>query len=178
MNPSPELRRINGIVQGLKTFARRDSDEKETLDVNACIENTVKLVQTEIKYKAELSLDLGDIPQTRGYPGSLSQVILNMLVNASQAMTAFGQINVQTRRAQEWIVIVIEDNGAGMDEATCNKIFDPFFTTKDVGVGTGLGLSISLGIIKKHGGSITLDSEPGIGTTFTISLPIESVEAC
>ena len=169
--------RITKIVDGLKNFSRIDNDEKEKLDINACIESTLKLVQSEIKYKAELKLNLGDIPLTMGYLGNLSQVILNMLVNASHAMEEFGLITVRTtwqKESPEYIIIEIKDNGSGMSEATQDKIFDPFYTTKDVGIGTGLGLSISIGIIKKHGGTIAVDSELGKGTCFTISLPMIS----
>jgi len=173
--------RVAEIVTELKTFSRVDSTEKELLDVNLCIQNTIKLVMSEIKYRAELTQELGDIPITKGYPGSLSQVILNMLVNASHAIPEgkMGTITIRTSLSHQKvsdkpqdIILQIEDNGSGMDEETVNRIFDPFYTTKDVGVGTGLGLSISTSIIKKHGGTISVDSETGVGTMFTICLPI------
>lgn len=167
--------RIEKIVNGLKIFSRIDSDEKEILDVNQCIENTIKLVQNEVKYKAELIVNLEEIPKTMGYPGSLSQVILNMLVNGSQAIEGFGEITVSTQREDQWIVIRIQDNGVGISEEKMGKIFDPFFTTKEVGVGTGLGLSISAGIIKQHNGSIDVDSEVGKGTCFILRIPIISL---
>lgn len=170
--------RISEIVNELKTFSRVDSDEKEKLDVNRCIENTIKLVNNEIKYKADLEQSLGDIPLTMGYPGSLSQVVLNMLVNASHAITdeqGMGKITIGTSVQDQWILVAIEDNGCGIDEETMNKMFDPFYTTKEVGVGTGLGLSISTGIIKKHGGSIEVSSEVGKGTCFTLRLPVLDV---
>lgn len=167
--------RISDIVNELKTFARVDGDEKEKLDVNRCIDNTVKLVSNEIKYKAELIRQLSPVPITMGYPGSLSQVILNMLMNASHAIVAeqgMGEITIASSIEAQWIMITIKDNGCGMDEETINHIFDPFYTTKEVGVGTGLGLSISSGIVKKHGGTIEVASEVGAGTCFTIRLPV------
>ncbi len=167
--------RITKIVNGLKVFSRIDSDEKEPFDVNECIENTIKLVQNEIKYKAELTQDLNELPKTMGYPGGLSQVVLNMLVNASHAIEDFGEINVKTFCADDWIVIQIRDNGSGMPQETIDKIFDPFYTTKEVGVGTGLGLSISAGIIKQHDGNIDVDSTLGEGTCFTLQIPIIAI---
>lgn len=167
---------ISEIVQGLKNFSRIDSDEKEKLLINECIHNTVKLIQNEIKYKADLVLELGDVPDTMGHPGGLSQVVLNLIVNASHAIEDFGLITVSTKVEGEQIVITIEDNGCGMSEDVANKIFDPFFTTKEVGVGTGLGLSISMGVIKKHQGNIMVESTVGEGTRFIISLPVIDVK--
>ena len=164
--------RISEIIQGLKNFSRIDSDEKEVFSINDCIQNTIKLVQNEIKFKAELKLNLNETPKTMGYPGGLSQVILNMIVNASHAIEDFGLIEVTTKEIDGKISITIEDNGCGMDEETTNKIFDPFYTTKEVGVGTGLGLSISMGVIKKHQGEILVESTVGKGTCFTLLLPI------
>ncbi len=168
--------RITKIVNGLKVFSRIDSDEKEPFDVNECIENTIKLVQNEIKYKAELTQQLDMLPKTMGYPGGLSQVVLNMLVNASHAIEDFGEIIVKTSCDKEWIIICISDNGSGMKQETIDKIFDPFYTTKEVGVGTGLGLSISAGIIKQHSGTIDVESKLGEGTSFILRIPI--VDTC
>ncbi|ODS23396.1 hypothetical protein AB835_08910 [Candidatus Endobugula sertula] len=134
--------RIEEIVLGLKNFSRVDSDEKEELLVNNCIENTVKLVNNEVKYKAEIKLNLNEVPKTIGYPGRLSQVILNLIVNASQAIDQNGVITITTKEVNGKIVIEAQDNGCGMDEKVIKNIFDPFYTTKDVGKGTGLGLSI------------------------------------
>jgi signal transduction histidine kinase len=112
-----------------------------------------------------------------GYPGGLSQVILNILINASQAIEDFGVIDLQTGLEDNWITIRIEDNGSGVSEEKINKMFDPFFTTKAVGVGTGLGLSISSGIIKQHNGKIEVESEIGKGTCFTIFIPVVEVSS-
>jgi two-component system NtrC family sensor kinase len=172
-----DANRITKIVNGLKVFSRIDSNEKEALDVNGGIENTIKLVQNEIKFKAELLMHYGEIPKTMGYPGGLSQVILNILINASQAIEDFGVIDLQTGLEDNWITIRIEDNGSGVSEEKINKMFDPFFTTKAVGVGTGLGLSISSGIIKQHNGKIEVESEIGKGTCFTIFIPVVEVSS-
>jgi signal transduction histidine kinase len=164
--------RITKIVNGLKTFSRVDSDTKEPVDVNECIQNTIKLVNNEIKYKAKLLVDLTNIPVIMGYPGGLSQVILNLLVNASQAIAGFGEISITTRVEKKEIIIRVKDNGVGIAKDKIDKIFDPFFTTKGVGLGTGLGLSISAGIIEQHHGRMSVESEEGSGACFTIVLPV------
>ncbi len=164
--------RISEIIQGLKIFSRIDDDKKERLYVNECIQSMIKIVRNEVKYKADLRLQLGEIPQTMGYPGSLSQVFLNLVVNASQAMTEFGAIIVRSYCEDQHIIVEVEDNGSGMDAATQAKIFDAFYTTKAAGVGTGLGLSISMSIVEKHGGTLTVRSELGQGTCFTVTLPV------
>lgn len=166
---------VISIVDGLKNFARVDDDKKQLLLVNDCISYTIKLLNNEIKHKASLKLDLKeDLPPTKGNPGSINQVILNLIVNACQAIKEIpGQITITSNNDEENIYITVQDNGCGMKEKTISKIFDPFFTTKDVGVGTGLGLSISMGIIEQqHKGKITVESTLGQGTCFTIQLPI------
>ncbi|MGH1441707.1 MAG: sensor histidine kinase [Cellvibrionaceae bacterium] len=164
--------RIIKIVNGLKTFSRVDSDKKEVLDINDCINGTIKLVENEIKFKAELKIDLGDVPQTLGFPGGFSQVILNLLVNASHAIDGFGEIVISTEKVDEWVLIKVSDNGKGIDDCDKKKIFNAFFTTKEVGVGTGLGLSISASIIEEHGGKIDVDSTLGKGTCFNVFIPV------
>lgn len=164
--------RIIKIVSALRTFSRVDSEIKEIVDVNKCIKDTIKLVKNEIKFKAELKLDLGNIPQTMGFPGGIGQVFLNLLLNASQAIPKFGEIKVSTACNENKIIIRVQDNGEGIKEDVKNKIFNAFYTTKSVGVGTGLGLSISAGIIDQHDGDIKVESEIGKGTTFIISIPV------
>lgn len=168
--------RIVKIINGLKIFSRIDSDKKEVMDVNECINGTLKLVENEIKFKAELHKSLGDIPLTMGYPGGFSQVIMNLLVNASHAINDFGKIVISTEKVESDIVIKVSDNGSGISDENMKKIFNAFFTTKEVGIGTGLGLSISAGIIEDHGGKIKVDSEEGKGTCFTLHIPILTVQ--
>lgn len=166
------LSHIENIVNSLKNFARPDSQDHQMFCINECLKNTVKLVSNEIKYKANILFDLKEVPQIQGQQGSLSQVFLNMIMNASQAMDSFGDIHLRSYKNAEEIIIEIEDTGTGVSPEAIQKIFDPFYTTKDVGVGTGLGLSVSHGIVKKHHGRIHVDSQMGIGTKFTVHLPI------
>ena len=110
------------------------------------------------------------------YPGQLNQVLMNILVNAAQAIEDEGAIWIKTYAEHHNIVIKIKDTGGGIPKGALKDVFNPFFTTKPAGQGTGLGLSISYGIVKKHGGEITVESEPGVGTEFTIVLPLDGVE--
>ncbi len=164
--------RVRKIVLDLKDFARADEKGMKAADINECITSTVNMVRNEIKYIAELDLQLGKLPQVNCSPNQINQVIANLLINAAHAIDKQGTIRVTTRQENENVVLSISDTGAGMTDEVKNRIFEPFFTTKEVGKGTGLGLTICYDIIKKHNGSITVDSEPGRGTEFTIVLPI------
>ncbi len=165
------LQRIQSIVKGLKEFSHSAEAEMIRSDVNTCLEAAVKLGWHEIKYKADVVKELGVVPLIPCKPQQLTQVFLNMLVNASQAIEEKGSILVRSRHDGEEVKIEISDTGCGIPEDVMKRIFDPFFTTKPVGKGTGLGLSIAYGIISEHNGRIEIASEPGIGTCVTISLP-------
>ena len=167
------LVRVSEIVQNLKSFAREDRSGHSRHDINGGIEAMIKVVWNELKYRCRLDLDLGEVPPVLGHGGKINQVVMNMMVNAAHAMPQEGGIlTIGTRQVEDNVVITVADNGCGMDETVLSRIFDPFFTTKEVGSGTGLGLSISHGIIQDHGGHIDVDSTPGVGTTFTIILPV------
>ncbi|MCK4622776.1 MAG: PAS domain S-box protein [Desulfuromonadales bacterium] len=164
--------RVRDIVQNLKSFSRIDQDGFNEVDVNDCLESTIKIAWNEIKYKATLERDFAPLPPLACYPQQLNQVFLNMLVNAAQAIEKQGVIRVRTRVENEKIQVAISDNGCGIPQESLSRIFEPFFTTKEAGKGTGLGMSISYDIIKKHRGEIQVASRVGQGTTFTISLPL------
>lgn len=165
------LQRIQSIVKGLKEFSHSAEAAMVRSDVNTCLEAAVKLGWHEIKYKAEVVKELGTIPLISCKPQQLTQVFLNMLVNASQAIEEKGSIRVRSYRDGEDVKVEISDTGCGIPEDVMKRIFDPFFTTKSVGKGTGLGLSIAYGIISEHNGRIEIASEPGRGTCFTVTLP-------
>ena len=168
------LKRVKEIVSNLKSFARGDEETKDSFEINQCVENTIKVVWNELKYKVTLHKDFDATnPLVNGHEGQIGQVIMNLLVNAAQAMEESGEIFITTQIKEENIVVTIRDTAKGMPASVVDKIFDPFFTTKGVNEGTGLGLSISYGIIEKHGGQISVESEEGVGTCFTIELPIE-----
>lgn len=164
--------RIESITQDLKSFSRPDSECGELFSLNSCIKSALKLVVSEVKYKADLVLELGDIPELFGFPGAAGQVFINLVMNASHAMEDHGKITVATQRVGKEIKATVEDTGKGIEPDVINKIFDPFFTTKDAESGTGLGLSISHGIVKKMGGRMLVESEVGKGTLFSLFLPL------
>ena len=164
--------RVKRIVLDLKDFARADDSSLRETDLNDCIRSTANIVRNEIKYVADLELQLEDIPLFTCNPQQINQVIANLLVNAAHAITEHGTITVTTYYKDNLIHLSVTDSGRGIPADVVNRIFDPFFTTKPVGQGTGLGLSISYDIIKKHGGEILVCSEPGVGTTFMVTLPI------
>ncbi len=166
--------RIKRIVQDLKSFSRVDEAEYKLADINAGIESTINIIWNELKYKAVIIKELGDVPRTICNLGQLNQVFMNILINAAQAIKGSGEINIRTWNDADKIYISISDTGMGIPEDKLNRIFDPFFTTKPVGEGTGLGLSIAYDIVRKHEGDITVKSELGVGTTFIISIPVVS----
>lgn len=163
--------RIKKIVQGLKCFSRTDTETSSPVDINECLESAITIVWNEIKYNAKLERDLGDLPLVHGYQQQLAQVFMNLLVNASHAIKGDGLIQISSRNEANQVVVTVRDNGCGISEANLTKIFDPFFTTKEPGKGTGLGMSIVREIIEKHKGTISVSSEVGQGTEFTVSLP-------
>ena len=164
--------RVRRIVQDLRDFSRVGDVDWERVDVHGCLESTINMVWNEIKYKAELVRDFGDLPAIECIPSRVSQVFMNVLVNAAQAISERGKITIKTRVVGDSVEIAISDTGSGIPPDALPKIFDPFFTTKPVGKGTGLGLSVSYGIIQSHGGDIEVASRPGEGSTFTIRLPV------
>lgn len=167
------VERVRQIVQNLKSFSRVDQTEYCASDIHECLESTLAIAWNEIKYKATVEKDFGQLPPVPCYPQQLNQVFLNILVNAAQAIEEKGAIRIRTWQQGDWAKIAISDNGAGIPEAIRHRIFEPFFTTKAVGKGTGLGMSISYEIIKKHQGDIKIESSAGQGTTFTIELPLQ-----
>jgi signal transduction histidine kinase len=163
--------RIAEIVKSLKSFARLDEAEFQDADVHEGLESTLSLLHHELKNRIEVRKSYGDIPKIPCYPNQLNQVFMNVLSNAGQAIIDRGVITITTKRHGDNAVITISDDGCGIDTDTLDRIFDPGFTTKGVGVGTGLGLSITYNIIKRHNGDIAVESEPGRGSTVTITLP-------
>jgi signal transduction histidine kinase len=167
--------RASEIVKNLLDFSRSNTALIEELDIVNVLKETIRITENEVAVNnIKLHLDLADdLPVVRGNRQALHQVFLNLLTNAIQAMPSGGELSVSAvRDPDSKIVIAVRDTGSGIAEEHLPCIFDPFFTTKKVGQGTGLGLSVSYGIIKKHGGRITVDSSPGRGSTFTVALPV------
>lgn len=166
------LERIKKIVIDLKDFAHPGKKDIEPVDINACIETTLNVAANELKYKTTVHKDLSDLPLIQGIPQQLNQVFLNILVNAAQSIEKKGEIRIKTWQESNTVRLTISDTGCGIDSKHISKIFDPFFTTKEVGKGTGLGMNIAYNIIQQHGGTITVNSKIGKGSTFTVTLPV------
>ncbi|VAW36946.1 hypothetical protein MNBD_DELTA02-966 [hydrothermal vent metagenome] len=163
--------RVVSIVRGLKEFSHKGEAEMATTDINHCLENVIKIVWNEIKYKAEIKKDLADLPNVMCRPQQVAQVFMNIIVNAAQAIEDKGNISIRTYAGDADVFVEIGDDGKGMDEDAVRLIFDPFFTTKEAVAGAGLGLSVAYGIISDHSGAIDVRSKPGEGTVFTVRLP-------
>ena len=140
--------------------------------INALIEKSLSIATNELKYKTEVNRDFGELPAVYCNDGKLTQVFLNLLLNASHAIEEHGSITIKTRHVGDNISVVVADTGVGIPKNIIANIFDPFFTTKSVSEGTGLGLHIVRSVIDSHQGTITVESELGEGAIFTISLPI------
>lgn len=198
-----EARRARDIVRGLLGFARTDTPQRQPADLNQIIDSAIMLVYTKsVSQKVELVKELEPLPEMALDVNQIKQVIVNLLNNAVQAMVDTGDEDrparltlttrvvgpaakeksgalrgIEARDSQPVVECRISDTGRGILPEHLDKIFDPFFTTKEVGQGTGLGLSISYGIIEKHGGNISVDSRPGQGTTFTLTLPVSGLQS-
>ncbi|MEN6413939.1 MAG: response regulator [Veillonellales bacterium] len=171
------VNRVTKIVRSLRNFARTGlEDEMAMSDLNQIIEEALLIVRNEVKYAANVEKKLGTIPNILCDKGQIGQVLVNIFVNAAQAIKSqkrneLGTIFVETCTDDIYVVGKITDDGPGIPPEYLGRIFDPFFTTKEVGGGTGLGLSIAYGIIKKHGGELLAESEAGKGASFTIKIP-------
>lgn len=164
--------RIKEIVRGLRIFAHSDQESISAENINDAIEAAIAIVLNRIKYCCEIEVELTELPPFPCNLNQITQVFVNLLVNAADAIKERGVIRIISYLNERQIVIEVQDNGSGIPPEMLEKIFDPFFTTKEIGQGTGLGLSISQGILERHGASIEAASELGKGTTFTITLPL------
>jgi signal transduction histidine kinase len=167
--------RIRDVVENLRLFSRLDEAEFKKVDLHEGIESTIRLLARHFSNSSiELHRDYCGLPLVDCYAGQLNQVWMNLLVNAIHAVGHDGHIRISTRLKNRNVLVTVSDTGRGIPPEQLDKIFDPFFTTKPVGEGTGLGLSISYGIVERHGGSISVESCPGLGTTFTVELPVNA----
>jgi len=173
-----ECKRCQEIVQSLLTFGRQTAFEASSVDLNALVKDTLKLLHNQLKHQRKdlvrVAVDEA-LPRIRGDESQLKQVILNLLFNAFDATCEKGVIIVRTyEQNQDWVVISVEDSGCGIPRDHLDKLFEPFFTTKPVGKGVGIGLSTCYNIVNKHGGEILVESEEGKGAAFIVRLPREN----
>ncbi|HLT14841.1 MAG TPA: ATP-binding protein [Marinobacter sp.] len=166
------IERVKTIISAMKDFSYIEDEEFKLADLHRGIETTLNVVNNELKYKAEVIREFGELPEIECIMSQLNQVIMNLLVNAAHAIEEFGKITVRTRHTGNNVEIEVEDTGTGISQEHLNRIFEPFFTTKPIGRGTGLGLSLSFNIIEKHNGTIDARSTVGQGTCFRITLPV------
>jgi two-component system NtrC family sensor kinase len=168
------ISRVRRIVQDLKDFSHVDHAQWVMADLHKGLDSTLNIVSNEIKYKATVEKKYGDLPPVMCIGSQLNQVFMNLLVNAAQSIEGQGVITILTESDKDWVRVRISDTGAGISPVNIKRIFDPFFTTKPVGKGTGLGLSLSYGIVKRHGGKIEVQSEVGVGTSFTVWISLNA----
>lgn len=167
------VERIARLVADLRGFAGIDGPPEQLQDLNALIERVCQIARVQIRDRARIVFAGAALPPVRCQPAALSQALLNMLLNAAEAMDRPGEIRVSTELASggDWVRIRIADEGRGIPPEVLPRIFDPFFTTKDVNQGTGLGLTVAQDVVREHGGRIQVDSTVGRGTVFTVELP-------
>jgi signal transduction histidine kinase len=168
-----QVERITKVMNQLLSFARRQAPERRPLDLKAVVENSIEIFQERLarnRIHVELQKD-EQCPPVLADADQMSQVLINLIMNAVHAMPEGGTLRVGMERANEMVMLTVADTGHGIPPEVAKKVFEPFFTTKEFGKGTGLGLTVVKGIIEEHQGAIAVESEPGKGTTFTILLP-------
>jgi PAS domain S-box-containing protein len=164
--------RIKKIIEGMRGFAHMADNTFSEAQINQAIDDTLTIVWNEIKYKASIEKNYEELPSVICNIGEIKQVLVNLLINAAHSIMEKGKICITTLKDDDYIYILVQDTGSGIPKENLKRIFDPFFTTKPVGKGTGLGLWISSSIIEKHNGTLTVESQDGVGSTFKIKLPI------
>jgi two-component system NtrC family sensor kinase len=170
--------RIRSVIRGLKSFVRVDTGDRRVVSLNEQLRDTVKLAHAEFGKRVELEADLDDLPAVECFPQALNQVFLNLLVNACQAIDGDGRITIRSRLENGWVHVSIADTGRGMSPEEQARAFQVGFTTKPLGEGIGIGLSIAKEVVEeRHGGSITFESEPGVGTTFHVRIPVRQTRS-
>jgi signal transduction histidine kinase len=165
--------RVADITQRLRRFSRQERQEPVDVDLKECMETALKIGWNEIKTKCVVRKNYAvSLPRVKGHPNQITQVLLNLVVNAAQAVQTRGVIELGISESGQKAVITIRDTGRGIAPENLDKLFTPFFTTKASGEGTGLGLYVSRGIVEAHGGYIRVENAEGGGAVFTIELPV------
>ncbi|MBP7204538.1 MAG: PAS domain-containing protein [Propionivibrio sp.] len=165
------VQRVKKIVENLRDFSRVDASEWHYANLEQGLESTLNIVWNEIKYKAEVVREYAGLPDVECIAAQINQVFMNLLVNAAHAIAERGTITLRTGFDEREVWVEIEDTGVGIKQENLKRVFEPFFTTKPIGKGTGLGLSLAYGIVQRHQGRLEVQSEPGKGTRFRLTLP-------
>jgi|GEM_PF-1407022 len=167
------VQRVDRIVKSLRSFARLDQSSLDSVDIMQGLEDTLTLLNSKLQGQVRLRREYDGLAAVRCHPAQINQVFMNVLLNAIQAIDGAGEICIRNGQQGGTVWVSIEDTGHGIPAQLLERVFDPGFTTRGVGVGTGLGLSIAHQIATEHGGSLTLESTPGEGTTVRLSLPVD-----
>jgi len=166
------LERVKQIVQDLRDFSHIDSGDWQLADLHKGLDSTLNVIWNEIKFKAEVVKQYGELALVECLGSQLNQVFMNLIINAAHAIDKQGTIWLETGVRDDWVFVRVRDDGAGIAPQHLTRLFEPFFTTKPVGQGTGLGLSVSYSIVAKHHGRLEVESEEGRGAAFTVWLPV------
>jgi signal transduction histidine kinase len=171
-----ETKRCKAIIDNLLKFARQEKVALEPTDIAKVVEDSAAIMRHQLGiHQVELAVEIEpSLPPVMANGNQLQQVLMNLILNAQQAMKKEGKVTLSARRHAHRLRLEVKDTGPGIPKELQLRIFEPFFTTKPAGEGTGLGLSVTFGIVKDHGGEISVSSEPGQGTTFVIDLPLEA----
>jgi signal transduction histidine kinase len=167
------VERATAIVRDVRGLAHAGSRRRELTDLNALLDGVLRMAAPQLRQNATVQKAWGELPPITCVPQEIQQVFLNVVLNAGQAIGDAGTIRLRSRVEGDHLVVDVEDDGHGIAADIIEKIFDPFFTTKPIGEGTGLGLAIAYGIVRSHGGEITVESQPAIGTLFSVRLPAD-----
>jgi signal transduction histidine kinase len=173
-----QIERITKVMNQLLDFARRKTPERGAVDLGKIVEDSLEMFQTRIAHSritVEKAIE-ANLPSVYADRDQLMQVLINLVVNSLHAMQEGGRLRLSLDRENGYVRLGVSDTGHGMSEEIRSKVFDPFFTTKDFGKGTGLGLTVAKGIVEEHGGTISVESVVGHGTTFWIRLPLDGVQ--
>ncbi len=176
------IQRVAKIVGAMRAFAHPPVPERSLIDINDAVQNTLIVATNEYRYVADVLTQLGEVPLVECNGSDLNQVLLNLIINAADAIAEVvgdsgerGRIVVRTRSEGESALISISDTGSGIPDEIADRVFDPFFTTKEIGRGTGQGLTVSRSlVVERHNGSLTFETSPGEGTTFLVRLPLRA----
>jgi signal transduction histidine kinase len=173
------LTRTNQLIHELRLAGRGEAEEPQPVDVNDLVHGTLVLLRHELKNSVGVELDLGEVPPVPGWPGPLGQVLLNLVMNARQAVGDQGKIEIATARQGDQVVVTVRDNGPGLPVGDPERLFKLGYTTKDRADGTGLGLYITRKIMQRHQGWVSAGNHPGGGAEFTVTLPTKrSADGC
>jgi len=169
-----ESYRCKGIIDCLLSFSRKSDGSMGKVDINLILQEVLELVRHKARYEhVDIREELmPNLPLVRGDDAGLRQVFMNLLINAHQAIKGTGTVEISTRVNDSAVIIMVKDTGSGIHPDHLDHIWDPFYTTKSVGQGLGLGLAVTFNIVKRHEGEIKVESQKGVGSVFTVRLPI------